>query len=289
MLRRVQERRIGFHTSIAGGVQFAIERAKALGCRTLQIFSHNPRGWAVKGISKNEADEFVRLRKLYDIDPVFVHTSYLINLASSKSDIYSKSIKLMVKEMELAEMLGADYVVLHPGSSSDSEARVARQRIIKALRTICAEAGGNAKLLLENTAGERGDLTSRIEDLAEIIQEAGATGRSALIAGICLDTCHAFQAGYDIRSEKGVGKMVREIEKYIGIKNLKLIHLNDSKRPFNSRVDRHEHIGKGFIGKEGFKIFLNHPSFRDIPLILETPKENEKDDIRNLRTVKSLF
>jgi deoxyribonuclease-4 len=278
-------RRLGVHTSIAGGVHLSIERARDLGCNTLQMFSHNPRSWLVHGISRECAAKFRELKRTYDINPVFIHTSYLINLASKKTDLREKSASLLVREMDIADSLDADYVVLHTGSASLDDEEAGRRRAVEALRAVSRVRSWRSKLLLENTAGEKGDISSRISDLSEII----AGMENLLIGGICLDTCHAFQAGYEISKKEGVSTVAREIEKLLGFERIKLVHLNDSKRGFNSRVDRHEHIGRGGIGEEGLKGFINHPAFRDVPLILETPKKGEEDDARNLEKVRSLL
>ncbi len=278
-------RRLGVHTSIAGGVHLSIERAKELGCNTIQIFSHNPRRWAVSDIPAETAAAFRKFREVYDIGPVFVHTSYLINLASGDADILRKSIQLMKRELDLADVLGAEYVVVHTGSLSEGSGEEGRRRAVAALRKMADEGEWETGLLLENTAGERGDITSRISDLAEIITDA----ETPLIAGITLDTCHAFAAGYDIKNGAGLSLLVREIEDHLGPGLVKLIHLNDAKKSLNSRVDRHWHIGEGEIGLEGLREFINHPAFRNIPLVLETPKKSEEDDPRNLKIVRSLF
>ena len=279
------KRRLGVHTSIAGGIHLSLERAKELGCNTVQIFSHNPRQWLVRQITKNSVEEFQKLRRTYDINPVFIHTSYLINLASANTEIFEKSIQLLIQEMDIADILKADYVVLHTGSASADDKKIGRKRAFEALRRISREKLWTTKLLLENTAGERGDISSHISDLAEIINRTN----SALIGGICFDTCHAFAAGYDISKETGISRLVQEIEIYLGIDRVKLIHLNDSKKGCNSHVDRHEHIGKGYIGKKGLRRFINYPAFKDIPLILETPKKSKEDDPRSLRIVRGLL
>lgn len=278
-------RRLGVHTSIAGGVHLSLERARELGCTTMQIFSHNPRQWRVGRMSDEEVGRFRELRGIFDIKPVFVHTSYLINLAAMRPEILDKSVQLLIREMELADTLGAEYVVLHTGSASEDSGENARRRASDGIRIVSGYRTWNARLLLENTAGERGDISSKIRDLAEIMDAAG----SALVGGICLDTCHAFQAGYDLSSEEGLDEMVREIERDIGVERVKLIHLNDSKRAFNAGVDRHEHIGTGEIGKKGLGRIIRHSSLKDIPLILETPKKSEEDDPRNLSVVKGLL
>ncbi len=269
--------------SIAGGIHLSILRAKDLGCNTLQIFSHNPRSWKNFSIPDEFVTKFKRLRKEHDINPVFIHTSYLINIASPQSRIRDLSIRLLIREFEIAELLEADYIILHPGSSSTDESG-GRKRAKEALRMISSEGPWAVKLLLENTASKRGDISSTVEDLADLIE-----GAQGIAEGICLDTCHAFQSGYDIRSEKGIEILAKKLSSEIGLKAVKLIHLNDSKRVFHSGIDRHEHIGKGSIGMKGFRSFLNYHAFKDIPIILETPKRSDRDDRRNLKIVMELL
>lgn len=279
------KRQLGVHASIAGGIHLALERAKDLGCSTIQIFSHNPRIWEVRQIPEESALSFREMRKLYNITPVFIHASYLINLAAVNNEVREKSIKLLSQELDMADTLKADFVVLHTGSASQDTEEVGRTRAIAALKEAVDTKTWAARLLLKNTAGERGDITSGIKDLAEIVDRTG----SPLIAGVCIDSCHAFQAGYDLSGPEGISRLAGEVEKYLAPKSVKLIHLNDSKKALNGRVDRHEHIGEGRIGAEGLKKFIKHPQFRDIPLILETPKKSEEDDPRNLKTVRDLL
>ena len=276
--------RLGVHTSIAGGLHLSIERAKQLGCTTIQIFSHNPRQWDTPTITDEDIHMFRELRVKHDINPVYIHASYLINLCSSKEDIYNKTIDLVEKEMDMADALGADYVVIHPGSSSDGNKKDARKRVINSLHSLSARKRWSAKVLLENTAGKRGDTSSRLEELSQMLN-----ANSDIIGGICIDTSHAYSAGYDITDKSGLTDFIKEIQTYIGLDRLKLIHLNDSKKPYNSKVDRHEHIGRGFIGKEAIKRFLRHTAFYGIPVILETPKKSEKDDMMNLKMVRSFY
>lgn len=278
-------RRLGVHTSISGGIHLAVERAKRLGCNTLQLFSHNPRRWVIKTISEDVISDFKRLQRKYHIRPIFIHTSYLINLASADQLILEKSINLLAQEMDIADVLDVDYVILHTGSSSLDSKEVGLERVIDSLKKVSNKRKWRSKLLLENTAGEQGDISPYIEDLGKIIDKVG----SPLIGGVVIDTCHAFAAGYEISSKKGLSEFVEEIERHLGLSNVKLIHLNDSKKGLNSHLDRHEHIGEGYIGKEGLKNFLSHPAFLEIPLILETPKKNEEDDRKNLEVVRSLL
>jgi deoxyribonuclease-4 len=275
--------RLGVHASIAGGVHLSLDRAKELGCNTMQIFSHNPRQWAVENIPADTVAMFRKMRVEFDIAPVYVHTSYLINLAAPDSLILKKSIELLKREFDLADTLDAEYVVVHTGSDSQGVASNSRLRAVDAIKKI--NGSRKTRLLLENTAGEKGDITSQIGDLAEIIELA----ESDLIAGITFDTCHAFAAGYDLRSDKDIAALADEIDKLIGLGKVKLIHLNDAKKGLASHVDRHWHIGEGEIGLEGLGKFINHKAFRGIPLILETPKKNEEDDPRNLALVRKML
>lgn len=277
-------KRLGVHTSILGGIHFSLERARKLGCNTIQIFSHNPRQWKVKRISEKDVIEFKIKRKNYEINPIYIHTSYLINLASLDSCVLKKSIDLLIEEMDLADLLGADYVILHIGRASDRKV-LGRKVAIESLKIVSKKKKWNARLLLENTSGQRGDISSYMNEIGELINEVG----DSLIGGVCIDTCHAFAAGYQIDVEEGLTRLVEEIKLYIGLEKVRLIHLNDSKKGHSSFVDRHEHIGMGKIGREGLKRLINHSSLRDIPLILETPKRSEADDKRNLKIVRSLM
>jgi deoxyribonuclease-4 len=251
----------------------------------MQIFSHNPRRWAVRYPADNDAASLAELRKSLDISPLYVHTSYLINLAASDAAVLKKSKDLLQSEMDLADLLGAEYVVLHTGSASATDEGTARKRAIDALRDVLGLSTWRTRLLLENTAGERGDISSRIGDLSEIIRQT----ESPLIGGVCIDTCHAFSAGYDITAQEGISRLAAEIGDHLGPGSVKLVHLNDSKKGRGSKVDRHEHIGRGGIGMEGLRRFVNHPAFRDVPLILETPKKSEDDDRRNLAAARGLL
>lgn len=278
-------RRLGVHTSIAGGIDKSIERAQALGCNTLQFFSHNPRGWAIKGRDRDECAAFRRLRKNLDISPAFIHTSYLINLAAGDRGLLQKSVAMVIEELHIADALGAEYVVLHTGSASADNPDQARRRAIEGLTRVAGAGSWRAGLLLENTAGERGDITSRITEIAEIID---AVPRG-LIAGICVDTCHAFAAGYELRTAAGIDGLAAEIDHNVGKESLRLIHLNDTKGDAGSRVDRHEHIGEGKLGIKAIRAIVNHSFFRNVPLILETPKKTDEDDLKNLAVVRDLF
>lgn len=277
-------RRLGVHTSIAGGLHLSLERACKLGCNTMQIFSHNPRGWDIKELSEKDVSLFKKLRLIHDITPVYIHSSYLINIASSNKALNKKSINLLIKEMDRADLIGADFVILHPGSASNEPGKTARKRAIDALNEVAERGNWNAGLLIENTSGERGDISTSIKDIAEIIQGVN----EYLISGICIDTCHLFAAGYDIRKTKVINNISNDIERYIGFKHVKLIHLNDSKTDLGKHIDRHEHIGIGKIGIAGLRKFINYKIFSSVPLILETPKKTESNDLINIQKVKNM-
>ena len=277
--------RIGFHVSISGGFSLSVQRAFDLGCNCMQIFSRNPRGWTVKPLDKNDVLQFKKLREKWDIGPVFVHTNYLINLASSKPDLYEKSIEQFVIDLERTEALGAEYLVTHLGSASGKEPQWMIDRVSGALNMAMKLHPPKATILLENTAGEAGDVGYTLEQVQNVI----STLSNSSHIGICYDTCHGFAAGYDIRTKQGVDALLRVIKDTVGLDRLKGMHLNDCLRDFNSHVDRHWHIGEGKIGLDGFKALLNHPEFKDVPKIMETPKETEEDDPRNMRTVMSLM
>jgi deoxyribonuclease-4 len=282
---REETRRLGVHTSIAGGVPLSLDRARKLRCSTMQIFSHNPRGWARRAIGKSEADEFRRLSEEYDIKPVFVHSSYLINLASPDSVIRKKSVRLLVFELRMAELLGIDHVVLHPGKAAGQPVKEAIDKTVRSLREVRKMTGSRSGILLENTAGQRGDISSLIPSIGGIV-EGSPPG---LIRGLCLDTCHAYAAGYNIADREDLERLRDEIKRYLSPLKVELVHLNDSKKGLSSGVDRHEHIGKGEIGRKGLRRFLSSSFLGEVPLVLETPKASEGDDIKNLAKVRKML
>lgn len=277
-------RRLGVHVSISGGLPGAVEHAVALGCTTMQIFSHNPRGWAVKRREPGECVTFRKLREKRDIRPVFIHCSYLINLATGNPVLREKSIDLLIAEMDIADSLGAEYLVLHSGSASGEAPETARKRVLTCLRRVSRGGKWKCGILLENTAGERGDVGSTIEEISSLLENSPGS----LIAGLCLDSCHAFAAGYNIGAGEDSKVLSDGIRRAMGEGAIKLIHLNDSKGELGSGVDRHEHIGKGKIGLEGLRHFLDFPDFLGVPLILETPKKSDTDDLNNLAAARSL-
>jgi len=281
--------KIGCHISIVGGIDNSVKRAEELGCSTMQIFSKNASTWREKILKKDEVENFRGNLKNSNISPVFIHTPYLINLASPSDELYFKSISAFLEEMKRADILLPDpYLITHPGAHTGAGEEYGIQRIIRALNIILeksADLGLKTMILLEDTAGSGTHLGYNFYQLKRIAEGANDGKR----IGMCFDTCHAFAAGYDLSHQEGIEQTLEELEKYIGLDKLKVIHLNDSKFPLSSRKDRHMHIGKGYIGLEGFRALVNHKYLKDLPFILETPKHDEEDDLKNINLVKSLI
>ena len=277
--------KLGVHVSIAGKISEAVPRAESLGCNTIQIFSRNPRIWEQKKLSDDDALEFREKLKRSNIDPVFIHVPYLTNLASPDRSVFETSIRYFIEYIREAEALGIHFLVAHMGShKKDGESR-GLGRLARAINIIFKRTPkSKVALLLENTAGSGSWLGYRFSHHQRVIDKIENKGR----VGICLDTCHAFAAGYHIAGKEGLESLVAEIEELIGMEKLRLIHLNDSRDPFGSKKDRHADIGKGTLGLKAFESIVNHPKLKDIPFILETPKMTPEDDTRNLETVRHL-
>ncbi len=276
--------------SIGGGIWRALERGKALGCDTIQIFTKNARSWRAKPLKGEEIEEFLKVKEATGIDPVVAHDTYLINLASPKEEVYSKSIEALWEELERASALRVPYLVMHPGAHLGSGEEEGLYRIARAINLIHQRGPDlGVMILLETTAGQESSLGWNFEQLARVIEMLEEDHR----VGICFDTCHAFAAGYDLSSEEGYRRTFEELDEVLGLERLKVIHLNDSKAPCGSRIDRHEHIGRGEIGLEAFERLLNDERFATLPFIIETPKgqtpEGEDWDRVNLSTLRSLL
>ena len=280
--------KIGCHISIAGGIDNSVVRAVELGCNTMQIFSKNASTWREKILKKGEVESFRENLKKSNINPVFIHASYLVNLASPSDELYFKSINAFLEDIKRADLLLPDpYLIIHPGAHTGAGEEYGIQRIIRALNIILEEStdlGLKTMILLEDTAGSGTHLGYTFGQLKRMME--GAKDRKRI--GICFDTCHAFAAGYDLSHREGIKQTLEEIDKYLGLEQLKVIHLNDSKFSLGSRKDRHMHIGKGYIGLEGFKVLVNHKYLKNLPFILETPEYDEKDDLKNINLVKNL-
>jgi deoxyribonuclease IV len=281
---------LGAHMSIAGGYYKAVERAAEVGCSVLQIFTKNNNQWRAKEITKAEAEQFRQSLATHKILHPLSHASYLINLAAEADELWQKSIEGMVIELQRAAQLGIPYVVVHPGAGVKLTCEAAMERVSQAINRVHETAGEvGTEIVLENTAGQGTCLGHRFEQLATIIAGVKLEHR----IGICIDTCHAFAAGYPLGTLQDYNALWKEFDKHLGRRRLKALHLNDSKKPFGSRVDRHEHIGQGQLGLEPFRLVLNDVRLQKIPLYLETEKgandDGEDWDAVNLRTLRGLI
>ncbi len=272
--------RLGFHLSIAGSLRRAVHQAQVLGCQALQIFVQNPRSWKWRPVAPAEIREFTRARSQAGLGPLVVHLGYLPNLASPDPALYARSSERLSRELALARELAADYLVVHPGHGELSEASF--QRVARVLAAAVAAIGPPPLVLLENTAGQGQELGWRFAHLERIITF------SRVPVGLCLDTAHAFGAGFDLTSPGGVARLLADITRGPGLSALKLIHLNDSRQPCNSRRDRHWHLGRGAIGLTGLRHLLTHPWLRPEAAIMETPKRHQGDEWYNLLAARSL-
>jgi deoxyribonuclease-4 len=275
--------RVGVHVSIAGSLDLAVDRAKDAGCDVFQQFSKNPRVWGFKSLSENDCNTYQEKIKATGIIPID-HMPYLPNLASPKPEIYEKSVPALAAELDCCGRLKIPFLVTHLGHHLGEGITQGRARVIRAINTVIDESDNSVMLLLENTAGEKNSVGSSFEHIRGIIDGLHAPER----IGICLDTCHAFAAGYELRTDEGIADTLAEFDEQVGIRNLKLVHLNDTKADKGSGLDRHEHIGMGFIGEDGFRRILHHPAIKDLPLVCETPVDNRRDDRGNISLVREL-
>jgi deoxyribonuclease IV len=284
-----EKRRIGIHTSTAGALPNAARKALELGANCFQIFSGSPRTWAAPEPDPARVQELAALLVKHDLRPLVIHANYLINLCSADAANRPKSITAFRGELRRAMAIGAEYVVIHPGSAKD---HASRDAAIAAFADGLAEASEgmasqHLKILLENTAGHGNLLGGDLRDLAAI--EALAAGRTGFGIGYCLDTCHSFAAGYAVHTAKGLAAFVKEVEGMLGLERVPVIHANDSQGALGSHLDRHANIGEGYIGMEGFRRILNARALRDKAFVLETPIDNEGDDKRNVDALWSLI
>jgi len=278
---------LGAHESIAGGIGEALIRGKQVGCECVQIFTKSSRQWASKPLSKEEIDTFKRNKIETGITTVIAHDSYLVNLGAPDEQMRKKSVKGFIEELQRCEALGVPTLVAHPGSHVGTGEENGIKTIAKSIDEAHAACKGfEVKIALEITAGQGSTLGCNFQQMARIIDAVKENDRLRL----CFDTEHAFASGYDIRTPEGYENTFSELDKYIGIKRLAAFHLNDSVKDFNSKVDRHQHIGKGFIGLDAFRRLLNDRRFFGLPMCLETPKGPDlKEDIENLATLRSLL
>lgn len=273
---------LGVHCSIKGGLHNAFYEAESLGIDTFQVFTKNQRQWKEKIIDTEEQSPFLNTYKTSHIKMIFSHASYLINLASNNDTLWECSVRALIGEVQRCHNLGLELTILHPGSAKEIGEQKGIKKIIKALKTtLHATKNSTVKILLENTAGQGTSIGYRFEHLKQIID-----GVNSSRIGVCFDTCHAFAAGYDIRTKCGFEETMEELDNIVGLKNLQVIHLNDSKGELGSNLDRHEHIGKGKLGLEPFRQIMNR--FTHIPKVIETPKRDTMDVV-NLEILRGLI
>jgi len=286
--------RIGAHMSIAGGLPRAVDRAVAHGCETLQIFSKSSNQWRARALGASEVAEFRRRLAASGIGPAIAHASYLINLATPDPRLRARSIASFGEEIDRAEALGLLGVVIHPGACTTGTPEEGLEAIAGAIAHLLgARPRGRTMVLLEHTAGQGTSLGHTFEQLADLLRRLRWRAR----VGVCLDTCHLWAAGYDLASVEGYRDTFEQFDRLVGLERLKAFHLNDSKKPLGSRVDRHEHIGDGTLGLDAFRRLLHDPRFERVPMVLETPKSDERGrglggtdpmDVRNLQTLRDL-
>jgi deoxyribonuclease-4 len=288
--------RLGAHLSIGGGLPRAVDRAVATRCEALQIFTKSAGQWRARTLPPDEIVLFRRRVADTGIQPVVAHNSYLINIAAAATELRAQSLQALIEEYDRADALALDGLVMHPGSHTSGTELAGLRLIASGLRALLsARPEASPLILLEHTAGQGTNLGHRFEHLAAILDLLDGSPR----VGVCIDTCHLLAAGYDICSDEGYAATFREFDRLIGLDRIKVFHLNDSKKPCGSRVDRHEHIGKGCLGLEPFRRLLNDPRFARLPMLLETPKldtpeSRRKSDVdpwdaRNLRTLRRLI
>ncbi len=278
---------LGAHMSISGGLDKAVISGRELGCETIQIFTRSPRQWRPRVLEEAEATLFRQAQAEAGIDPVVAHDCYLINLASLEEELWQKSLRVFVEELGHCQVLEIPYLVLHPGSHMGAGEEAGLERVARALDRARDETPGyGVQVLLENTAGQGTNLGHRFEHLATLLGSV----RDNSWLGVCFDTCHAFAAGYELREPAGYEATWQEMEELVGLERVKVIHVNDAKGDLGSRLDRHEHIGRGMMGLEPFRMLLNDERFRDLPMLLETPKGPDySEDRENLRVLRSLI
>jgi len=276
--------RFGFHISIAGGFSKVVERAEVRGCETIQFFSRNPRGWKYGPLDPEDVERFRSSIQSSSLFPIFLHLPYLPNIANQKSKFYERSVDSIVTDLERAEELGAQCLIIHIGHRGEASEDEAIESVAQGIDRVFERVNNSVILLLENTAGQGSEIGYAFEQIKTILDRVDDNKRM----GICLDTAHSFEAGYDLSNKDGIDRTLESFDRTIGLQRLHLFHLNDSKTPLGSRKDRHWHIGEGCIGLEGFRYLVNHPSLKHLPGIMETPRSDTVEDLRNMEVIRSL-
>ncbi|MFH0773975.1 MAG: deoxyribonuclease IV [bacterium] len=275
--------KFGLHIGISGPLINVVERAVFFGCDTLQIFTRNPRSWgSPKDYSEEDISAFKKGLKKNRLEPLVIHISYLPNFASPNPDLIEKSVNMLISDLNWAEKLSASYLVIHPGKHMGSGIAPGIQRIIESIDIAFSSVKNKVQLLLENTAGQGTEIGTKLEELKAIMDGCEQSER----IGVCLDLCHLYVAGYDLRDR--LDETLEVVDNIIGLSRVKILHGSDCKAECGSHLDRHEHIGEGKIGLRGFERVANHPLLTKLPLILETPKKEEEDDLRNIARIRSL-
>jgi len=284
------EVRVGFHVSIAGGISNSVNNAKKLGCTAFQIFSRNPRGWAAKPIARDEVDSFKNRLCASGIEKksVVVHMPYLPNLSGPPGELYERSVKTLTEEMQRCNLLGISFLVIHLGSHMGMGSNSGIDQLVNALGAASARnkyQNEDVVVLLENNVGQKNGIGGTLEELRLILDRLDNSKQF----GVCIDTCHLFASGYDLRTKEDVDIVFDKIKSIVGLKELKIVHLNDSKGRMGSNLDRHEHIGLGSIGVEGITAFVNHVATQPLPIIMETPIDKTRGDEQNLKVVLDMI
>ena len=276
--------KLGVHVSIAGSIDLSIDRARALDLNTFQIFTRNHRGWKYSDLKESDVLTFKNKIISENISTVVCHMPYLPNLSSPKEDVHDMSIKTLSSELDRCNKLGIKYVVTHIGSHLGTGLEKGLERVVKACNTALSNTSNETMIILENTAGTKNNVGSKFEELKYIFDNVKDNSR----IGFCFDTCHAFAAGYDLSSRKSALDTITTFDKIIGLKHLKIVHLNDSKGELGNGLDRHQHIGHGHIGEAGFREIVKHSLIKNLPLILETPIDENLGDEDNIQKIYSL-
>jgi deoxyribonuclease IV len=295
--------KIGFHVSISGGISNSIDNTLKIGCNTFQIFSRSPRRWDAKPLEEDDIQNFIKKKaeNKFDSDSICIHMPYLPNLASSNEQLYKRSISVLMEEIRRCKLLEISYVIIHLGTHGGDGNDQGIKQLINACKFALENYNDKDKnkisnlkksvtILLENNAGKKNSIGSKFDELAIILDKLkSSVDMRSDSFGICLDTCHAFASGYDLRTDDTVHETFDILNDQIGLKNIKVLHLNDSKGDLNSKRDLHEHIGLGKIGIDGFKSILNNKAINKVPMIMETPVDSRRDDLGNLKVVQSII
>ena len=277
---------VGMHVSIAGSIDRAVDNALAIGCTAFQIFTRNPRGWAAKPLSSKDVTSYKEKLAASKIDrfATVAHMPYLPNLSSPEEEPFAQSLKSLIDEIKRCSKLGIPFIVAHLGSHKGAGDKKGIEKLVKSFTDAARDTSDDVMILLENTAGQKNSVGSDFEQLASILFQLKPSKRF----GICFDTCHAFAAGYDLRTDKAASLTLQKFDKAIGFEHLRILHLNDSKGEIGCNIDRHEHIGLGQIGEVGFSRIIRTANSKKIPIILETPIDEKRDNLGNMKKVREL-